>query len=424
MRLNQPDVVVVGGGIAGASLSTVLARSGIRVLLLERQRAYRDRVRGEYMAPWGVLEARALGLEDVIRSTRAVDARYSVGYDELVDPFAAEAARRDNSTVFPGVSGGLCASHPRTCQALADDAARSGVEVVSGAAEVRVQPGRRPSVTYRDGREIELRPRLVIGADGRTSTVRKQSGIRMNRIPATHVATGLLVEGAGKWPDDQYSIGVEGDCMFFVFPQGDGRLRLYICHANEQAIRWAGRAGAQRFIEAFAGLWAITESLGLGLVTPAGPCGTFGGDQTWCDEPCADGVVLAGDAGAKLLEKLPQLTSLSLRQEGRLTDEALKSIAKLPRLKSLALDSYVGTERLGWMRFSAASIRQLKELKELESLRLVGQEVAEHDHDRSDHQDRHQDRVIARAERIDEEKPHAWPTEHRLRHQRAADQER
>lgn len=64
-----------------------------------------------------------------------------------------------------------------------------------------------------------------------------------------------------------------------------------------------------------------------------------------------------------------------MRQEGRLTDEALKSIARLPRLKSLALDSYVGTERFGWMRFSAAGIRQLKGLKELESLRLVGQEV-------------------------------------------------
>src|SRR5579872_6796292 len=141
MQLSQPDIVVVGGGIAGASLSTVLARRGIRVLLLERQRAYRDRVRGEFMAPWGVLEARALGLEDVIRSTRAVDARYSVGYDELVDPAAAEAGKRDNSTIFPGVSGGLCASHPKTCRALADDAARSGVDVVRGAAEVRVQPG-------------------------------------------------------------------------------------------------------------------------------------------------------------------------------------------------------------------------------------------------------------------------------------------
>ena len=108
-HLGEPDAAAA----VLAAVETVLARGGVRVLLLGRQRAYRDRVRGEYMAPWGVLEARALGLEDVIRSTRAVDARYSVGYDELVDPSAAEAARRDNSTVFPGVPGGLCASHPR-----------------------------------------------------------------------------------------------------------------------------------------------------------------------------------------------------------------------------------------------------------------------------------------------------------------------
>ena len=81
------------------------------------------------------------------------------------------------------------------------------------------------------------------------------------------------------------------------------------------------------------------------------------------------------DVGAKLLEQLPQLTTLSLRQEGHLTDEALKSIGKLTRLQSLSLDSYVGTARLGWMRFSASGIRQLSGLKELKSLQLVGQDV-------------------------------------------------
>ena len=81
------------------------------------------------------------------------------------------------------------------------------------------------------------------------------------------------------------------------------------------------------------------------------------------------------DAGAKLLEQLPLLTSLSLRQEGRLTDEALKSIGTLSKLKSLSLMTYVGTERFGWMRFSAEGIRQLGRLSELQSLHLVGQEV-------------------------------------------------
>jgi hypothetical protein len=81
------------------------------------------------------------------------------------------------------------------------------------------------------------------------------------------------------------------------------------------------------------------------------------------------------DAGAKLLRQLPQLRSLSLRQEGRLTDESLQSISKLNELESLSLDSYVGIERLGWMRFSAAGIRELRGLKNLKSLRLVGHEV-------------------------------------------------
>jgi 2-polyprenyl-6-methoxyphenol hydroxylase-like FAD-dependent oxidoreductase len=323
---NNPDVAVVGAGIAGASIATVLARGGVEVLLLERQGGYRDRVRGEYMATWGVLEARALGLEDVIRSTQAVDARYSVGYDELCTPSAAEEAKTDRSTIFPGVPGPLCASHPGMCQALAEDAVRSGTELVRGVTEVRVQTGRRPSLTYLNGAEREVRPRLIIGADGRTSTVRRQSGIHLNKAPATHVVAGLLVEGASRWPDDECTPGgVEGDLEFYVFPQGDGCLRLYTCHANEQAGRWAGRAGAQRFVEAFAGLRSIPESRGLGDVTPAGPCGTFSGEQAWCDEPYAAGVVLLGDAGGYDDPVTGQGLSLALRDVGQLSGQLLAS---------------------------------------------------------------------------------------------------
>src|SRR5580693_3901689 len=327
MRAGNPDVVVVGAGIAGSSIAAVLARGGAEVLLLERQREYRDRVRGEYMQPWGVLEAQALGLEDVIRSTQAVDARYSVYYDELSVPSAAEEAKSDrSSTIFPGVRGGLCASHPKACQALAEDAVRSGAELVRGVTEVRVQTGKRPSITFLNGAEREVRPRLIIGADGRTSTARRQSGIHLNKAPATHVVAGLLVEGASRWPDDECTPGgVEGDLDFYVFQQGDGCLRLYTCHANEQAGRWAGRAGAQRFVEAFAGLRSIPESRGLGDVTPAGPCGTFSGEQAWCDEPYAAGVVLLGDAGGYDDPITGQGLSLALRDVGQLSGLLLAS---------------------------------------------------------------------------------------------------
>jgi len=192
-----------------------------------------------------------------------------VPYDELCDPSVAEEDKRDNSTFFPGVQGPLCAPHPEACQALADNAARSGAELAYGVAGIQVQTGKRPSITIHNGTQREVRPRLIIGADGRGSTVRRQSGIHINKAPATHVIAGLLVEGASRWPGDQYAIGVEKDLQFYVFPQGDGRLRLYTCHANEQANRWAGRAGAQRFIEAFAGLRSIPEPRGLNDVKPA-----------------------------------------------------------------------------------------------------------------------------------------------------------
>ena len=227
---------------------------------------------------------------------------------------------------FRASQGPLCASHPRTCQALAEDAVRSGAKLVRGVAEVRVQTGRRPSITFLNGAEREVRPRLIIGADGRASTVRRQSGIHLNKAPATHVVAGLLVEGASRWPDNECTPGgVEGDLEFYVFPQGDGRLRLYTCHANEQASRWAGRAGAQRFVEAFAGLRSIPESRGLGDVTPAGPCGTFSGEQTWCDEPYADGVVLLGDAGGYDDPVTGQGLSLAMRDVRQLSGLLLTS---------------------------------------------------------------------------------------------------
>jgi len=297
MRGNHPEAVVVGAGIAGASIAAVLAREGIEVMLLERQREYRDRVRGEYMAPWGMLEARALGLEHVIRSTHAVDGRYSVVFDELIDPSVAADSKHDNSTSVPDVAGPLCASHPRSCEALSEEAMRLGVQLVRGVSDVRVQTGIRPVISFRNGSQTNVRPRLIIGADGRTSTVRKQAGIEMTTAPPTHVIAGLLAEGASRWPDDLYTIGVEGDLQFYVFPQGNGRLRLYTCHANEQTTRWAGPGGAQRFVEAFAGMRAIPDAMGLDEITVAGPCATFSCEQTWCERPYADGTVLIGDAG-------------------------------------------------------------------------------------------------------------------------------
>lgn len=313
MGKGDPEIVVVGAGIAGSSLAIVLARMGLEVVLLERQREYRDRVRGEYMALWGVLEARALGLEDLLRSTGAVDARYSVSYDELIPPSTAEAAKRDTATFVPGVGGALCTSHPKACAALADEAARVGVEIVRGVSDLKLRRGARPELSFQNGVVRDVRPRLVVGAEGRTSTVRDQAGIEVARAQPTHQIAGLLVKDVEGWPSDQYTIDVEGDIQFYVFPQGPGTVRLYTCHSNEHANRWAGPDGQRRFLDAFAHLKSIPMAAALGSGMPAGPCATLSGESTSSEEPFADGVVLAGDAGGYDDPITGQGLSLALR---------------------------------------------------------------------------------------------------------------
>jgi len=357
MRRSNPDVVIVGAGIAGASLATVLARSGIEVVVLERQREYRDRVRGEFMALWGVLEARALGLEELLRSTGAVTARYSITYDELIPPVAAEAAKQDTSTYLPGVPGALCTSHPRACQALAEEATRAGAEIVRGVSNLRLTAGSRPEISVENGATISLRPRLVVGADGRTSSVREQSGIAIARDESTHMIAGMLVENVGAWPEDHYTIGVEGDLEFYVFPQGAGRARLYTCHANEQANRWAGSGGSRRMLEAFAQLKSIPKEMGLENCSPAGPCATLSGEDTWCDQPFTDGVVLIGDAGGYDDPITGQGLSLALRDVRSISEMLNTSSEWSPT--SMRRYGDERTERLRRMRRVAATYAAL-----------------------------------------------------------------
>ena len=54
------DIITVGGGLGGSSLAKAMAERGAQVLVLERERQFKDRVRGEQIHPWGVAEMREL----------------------------------------------------------------------------------------------------------------------------------------------------------------------------------------------------------------------------------------------------------------------------------------------------------------------------------------------------------------------------
>lgn len=317
------DIVVVGGGIAGATIALVLARAGLAVTVLEQQLSYRDRVRGEYLQPWGVAEAQRLGISEILVRAGGFFARRIIPYDEINPPHAAEAAARALDELVPGVPGALCVSHPAACLALSQAAETAGATVIRGIGRLVVAPGLEPAVTFElDGVEHRLSCRLIVGADGRSSTVRTQAGIRLLRDEPTHLMSGMLVDHVPEWPQGDIAIGTGGEVNFFVFPQGGQKLRLYTCTALDQRARYTGPAGPRRFLNDFRGLSCVPFHEALGRATPIGPCATMGGEDTWTEIPFVEGIVLVGDAGGYNDPIIGEGLSLALR-DVRLLSEIL-----------------------------------------------------------------------------------------------------
>jgi len=70
------DLIVVGGGLGGSSLAKAMAESRARVLLLEREHQFKDRVRGEAMWPWGFAELQALGIDSSVYTSFSTEKPY------------------------------------------------------------------------------------------------------------------------------------------------------------------------------------------------------------------------------------------------------------------------------------------------------------------------------------------------------------
>ncbi len=290
------DVVIVGGGIGGSALAAVLADRGVDVLLLEQTEVFEDRVRGEWIAPWGVAETKRLGLYDVLMAAGGHHLTRHVTYDESRSPEEAEARTLPLSIFAPDVPGPLCIGNPHHCQVLFDEAVRRGARGLRGARVTQITPGAAPSVSFEhDGQSHSVACRLIIGADGRTSAVREASGVTLHQDKPHHWFAGLLVENAHAWPDDLQAIGTEGDFGFLAFPQGEGRIRLYGGYGLEQRRRFSGPDGAQAFLEAFR-MGCSPMNAAIAEATPAGPLLSYLNNDSWTDEPFVQGVVLVGDA--------------------------------------------------------------------------------------------------------------------------------
>jgi 2-polyprenyl-6-methoxyphenol hydroxylase-like FAD-dependent oxidoreductase len=275
------DVVIVGGGIGGASLALALAANGLGVTVIESTVEYPDRVRGECLMPWGVNEARRLGAEDVLLKAGARVSPLFVEYAEGV----GRTAEIHLDEMVPGVPGALAIRHPDACQALVSAAAEAGATVVRGA------------------------------------------GIRLRRQHSINYAAGLLVELEGV-PDDFDIMATEGDFSFGILHQRFGRARVYLFFGLSGQHRFSGPGGRARFTEACR-FSCVPWGEQIARAVPIGPCATFPGDDTWTPHPYAEGIVLIGDAAGHNDPIAAQGLSIALR-DARLVRDLILAEARQP----------------------------------------------------------------------------------------------
>jgi menaquinone-9 beta-reductase len=319
MNENTYDLVIVGGGIGGSTLAKVMAERGLRVLVAERDTQFKDRVRGEFLTPWGVSEAARLGIERPLRETCARELRY---HDIYAGPVPM---RRDLTATSMQQLPALAFFHPQMQEVLLQAAQTAGA-IVNRAARVRsVVPGVSPTVSIEtNGRVEEVRARLVVGADGRVSEVRKWGGFTVKHDPDEMWITGVLLGDMQGITDLAFSMIIAPTRGgVFLAPQGNGRCRAYYAYHRSAPYRLSGEKDLHTF---------IAESIKTGAApewydgcTLQGPLATFPGADTWVEHPHRDGIVLIGDAAGSSDPTWGQGLSLTLRDVRVLRDALLST---------------------------------------------------------------------------------------------------
>jgi 2-polyprenyl-6-methoxyphenol hydroxylase-like FAD-dependent oxidoreductase len=288
------DAITVGGGLAGSVLAAALARAGHRVLVLECESQFKDRVRGENMLPWGVAAARRLGLVDDLIAAGGHQPRSWITY-----LFGNPVMNRDLHDTTPHGEVSLNIYHPSMQEALLERASRGGAEVTRRAKVVSVDagPGRMPTVTFEhEGSRQTLSARVVVGADGRASQVRGWGGFKTQRNPDLLTIAGTLIQGTDV-PDDAVHLAFGSGCATLVAPLGDRRARTYYVYPGAAGRRGlSGKNKVQEFIQLCKAA-GVPESWFTGAES-IGPLAEFQGADNWVESPAKNGVALIGDAAA------------------------------------------------------------------------------------------------------------------------------
>jgi len=348
------DVIVIGGGPGGATLSTFLARAGHRCVVFEQAKYPRYHI-GESLVPhtYGIFER--LGVLPQLQAS-SFPVKHSVRF----------VARDGKASVPFYFSETIEGDGARTWQVersqfdclMLDHARANGVEVHEQASvqEVIFENGKAVGVRLasENGSSTEVRAKVVVDASGHACVIGRQldllcklpelrkatvwsyfrGGKRLPGIDAGETTMFLIPGGGWFWyiplPDDVVSVGLVADPEY-VFSQSDDMEEAYLrevarCASLSERLVTAERFGPVRGSRHLA--YLNRQTCGDGWVM-------IGDARAFLDPIYSSGLYLAlgcAELAAQCIDEALKSGDVSAAQLGRFEGPLMKGVDSVRRL--------------------------------------------------------------------------------------------
>jgi geranylgeranyl reductase family protein len=350
------DVLVVGGGPAGAATGYWLAEAGHDVLVVERKEFPREKTCGDGLTPRAVRQLADMGLEDAIaRDHHRFDGLRAVAHGVTLE------MRWPEHPIYP--SHGYVVRRRDLDRLVAEHAVKAGANVWQGAEAVApiLERGlvRGATIKRKDTEAIdEVSARYVVVADGANSRFGRALGTSRDRTYPQGMAIRAYYESPlhdDPWIESALDVrdraGASLPGYGWIFPVGDGTVNVGIgllstfrdwksVNTSHLMDEWAATAPAY---------WGLTEAGRTGPPTggrlpmagsvgpKSGPTFLVVGDAAGQINPFnGEGIDYAYETGRLaadvLHEALTTNSAMALQRYERTLDEEFRLYYKVARL--------------------------------------------------------------------------------------------
>jgi flavin-dependent dehydrogenase len=286
------DAVIVGARCAGAATALLLARRGLKVLVVEKRSYGSDTLSTHALMRGGVLQLARWGVLDDIRAAGTPAVRTTTFH---YDDEAVEVAIKPGN----GVEALYAPRRHLLDRSLVDAARKSGAEIrfeTAVVAVLRSDAGRVCGVSLRDaaGELATVRCGIVIGADGLRSTIAREIGALPYRTGAH--ATAVIYSYWGDAPVGGYHWHFRSGVSAGAIPTNDGETCIFVSVPADRFKSDISRDVPGGYCRLLARA-APDLSAALADARLVEPLRGFGGERGYMRQSFGPGWALVGDAG-------------------------------------------------------------------------------------------------------------------------------